>query len=385
MRSDEVVAVGGAREQRVQDRRILRLDARLDGHAAQARPAGHERVVLPGDREVGLEVVVGRRDHGDLPVVALHVLEARAGGREHVRVGGPGRGERGLRGRVEGAVGRAVVAAVDRCDREVVRRGGREVAGQEARAVRHAEQHAVAVDRVAADRAVGIVRGVPGQRDARVGDRDRAHVRRRVRRDGVGARPRARVRDGRERGDVAGGVERAHAQCEDRRAGEAQGGERRGGATCEHLAAAQQLVAHDAAIVLRGAERDGDAGRGDRGHPQGARPRGRIHVAARGDRDLRDVRPARVGLARCAHLPVPAPRREQEAGPERADVQRLHARAEAAVARDAQVVAARLLGLVPAERHRGRAHDGALDGRGLPSAPADARRPSPGVASLQSA
>ena len=53
MRAIEVGAVGGAREQRVQDRGILRLDARLDGDAAQARPAGHERVVLPAIERSG--------------------------------------------------------------------------------------------------------------------------------------------------------------------------------------------------------------------------------------------------------------------------------------------------------------------------------------------
>ena len=53
MRCDQIGAVGvGLESSACRMAGILRLDARLDVDAAQARPAGHERVVLAEDGEV---------------------------------------------------------------------------------------------------------------------------------------------------------------------------------------------------------------------------------------------------------------------------------------------------------------------------------------------
>ena len=361
----ERVPVGRAREQRVQRRRVLGLDARLDGDAAQARPAGHERVVLPREREVAIDVVVGRRDDGDLPVVALQILEALARRRQHVGIGRPGRGQRRLRDGVECALRRAMAAAVDRGDGEVVRRGRREAAREESRALRLTEQDAVAVDGVAPHGAVGVVRGIPGQRHAGVGDGQRAHVGGGLGRQLIAARVRLRVGDGRCRGGVAGPVERAHGEGVGGGAGDAGGRQRRGRTARQHLAGArEQLVALHGVVVARGAEHDRERILRDGRDLQGRRPRRRVGVALRPHEDLPDVRPARVDAAGGAHLPEPAARQQRDLAPDGAHVHRLHGLREAAIAGDAQVVAPGPRGRGPAERDARCRDDGArLRGR----------------------
>ncbi len=321
---------------------------------------------LPGDREVVADREVGRRDDGDLAVVALQILEAAVGGREHVGVGRSGRGERRARGDVERAVGRAVAARVDRGDREAVGRDGREAARQEAGGRGLPEQHAVAVDGIAAHDPVAVHGRIPRERDARVGDGDGAHVRRRGRREAIGAGTCAGAGDGRGDGAVARGVVGAHAQHEGRRAGEGAGRERRRRPAREHLAeGAEELVARDGGVVGRGAERHADRVLRDGGHPQRGRACRRIGVLLRAHDQPAHVRPARVDLAGRAHLPEPAAREQQHARPDAAHAQRLQRLREAAVAGDPQVVALGLRGLVPAERHHGDVHDRTRLRRGL--------------------
>ena len=120
------------------------------------------------------------------------------------------------------------------------------------------EQHAVAVDGVARDGAVGVVRRVPGERDARVGDRDRVHVAGRVRRQRCRCTARVRAWATGEARETWPAPSTARTRSVNVVAqGEALGGQRRGGAAGEHLAGAgEELVARDAPVVLRGAEHD---------------------------------------------------------------------------------------------------------------------------------
>ncbi len=164
---------------------------------------------------------------------------------------------------------------------------------------------------------------------------------------------------------MADAVDGPDAQHEERRAGDALRGERPGRAACDDPAVPQELVACDAAVVLRGAEHDRHAVGCDGRDAQRGRPARRVGVALRAHDDLRDVRPARVDPARRAHLPEPAPRREQQARGRVAHVDRLHLGREAPVACDPQVVAPGAPGLVPAERHPRGLDDRARGGRRL--------------------
>ena len=144
----------GSREV-VQDRGVLRLDARLD-----AMPRRRAQLVTSGSSWPTIERLAptssrsARRPRSAGSGAACprsSCRSRRACRRRRGRSPGAAPGWR-----VERAVGRAVPGAVDRGDREAVGRGRREVAREEAGRCGLAEQRAVAVDRVAAHRPVGV-------------------------------------------------------------------------------------------------------------------------------------------------------------------------------------------------------------------------------------
>ena len=86
------------RQDGVQGRRVLAVEARVHLDAAQLRPPRDQRIVAPGDRAVrGPALEIGRIDGADLAVVALEIAEALAGRREQERVGAALRRRRAAR------------------------------------------------------------------------------------------------------------------------------------------------------------------------------------------------------------------------------------------------------------------------------------------------
>ena len=151
--------------------RLLAVEPRQHANAAQLRPPGHERIVVPHERSARLLALEVRRVNGpDLAVVALEVAEALAGRRQQERVGAPlGRGRIG--GACRNACGRSHVSVrVDRRNGEPVTRARREVAVPRPPPPHLAHQNPVAIDPVPRDLPAAAGASGPRQPHLRVRD-----------------------------------------------------------------------------------------------------------------------------------------------------------------------------------------------------------------------